>query len=83
MRMAWPFTVNALLFASGACVFPFFVLYYQSLGFSGTQIGLLTGITPLINTLSACRSTAPAGARPKQNWRTAREATESWILHYE
>jgi PPP family 3-phenylpropionic acid transporter len=53
MRMAWPFTVNALLFASGACVFPFFVLYYQSLGFSGTQIGLLTGITPLITLVCA------------------------------
>lgn len=53
MRMVWPFTVNVLLFASGACVFPFFVLYYQSLGFSGTQIGLITGITPLITLVSA------------------------------
>lgn len=27
---------------------PFLVLYYQDLGFSGTQIGLLTGIAPLV-----------------------------------
>jgi predicted MFS family arabinose efflux permease len=27
---------------------PFIVLYYQSLGFTGTQIGLLAGLTPLI-----------------------------------
>jgi PPP family 3-phenylpropionic acid transporter len=53
MRMVWPFTVNVLLFASGACVFPFFVLYYQSLGFTGTQIGLITGLTPLITLVSA------------------------------
>ncbi len=53
MRMVWPFSVNVLLFASGACVFPFIVLYYQSLGFSGTQIGLITGLTPLITLVSA------------------------------
>ena len=52
MRLAWPFTVNVLLFASGACIFPFFVLYYQSLGFSGPQIGLISGITPLITLVS-------------------------------
>ncbi len=53
MRLFWPFTVNVLLFASGACIFPFFVLHYQSLGFSGTQIGLITGITPLITLVAA------------------------------
>ena len=33
-------------------------------------------------TLSACRSTVRAGARPKRNWKTAREATENWISRY-
>ena len=53
MRNAWPFSVNVLLFASGACLLPFFVLYYQSLGFTGTQIGLLTGLTPLVMLVGA------------------------------
>jgi PPP family 3-phenylpropionic acid transporter len=48
MRKLWPFTFNFLLFAASAFVSPFMVLYYQGLGFTGTQIGLLTGITPLI-----------------------------------
>lgn len=48
MRKFWPFTFNILGFAAGASVLPFLVLYYQELGFTGTQIGLLTGITPLI-----------------------------------
>lgn len=52
MRLVWPFSVNFLLFASGACIFPFFVLYYQSIGFTGTQIGLIVGITPLISLVS-------------------------------
>ena len=33
-------------------------------------------------TLSACRSTVRAGARPKRNWKTAREATENWTWRY-
>ncbi len=53
MRKAWPFTFNFLLFAAIACVLPFLVLYYQELGFTGTQIGLLTGIAPLITFFSA------------------------------
>jgi PPP family 3-phenylpropionic acid transporter len=44
----WPFTFNFLLFSAGASVLPFVVLYYQELGFTGAQIGVITGITPLI-----------------------------------
>lgn len=36
-------------FAAWASITPFFVLYLQSLGFSGAQIGLVTGISPLIS----------------------------------
>ena len=36
-----------------AFVAPFLVLYYQSLGFSGAQIGVLTGLTPLVTMVSA------------------------------
>jgi len=53
MRKIWPFTFNFLLFAGIASVSPFIVLYYQGLGFAGTQIGLLTGVTPLITFFSA------------------------------
>jgi PPP family 3-phenylpropionic acid transporter len=53
MRKIWPFTFNFLLFAATACVSPFIVLYYQGLGFTGIQIGLLASITPLITFFSA------------------------------
>jgi MFS family permease len=32
---------------------PFFVLFYQGLGFSGTQIGLLTGVPPLVTLVAS------------------------------
>lgn len=60
MRKTWPFTLNFLLYASFAFVSPFFVLYYQRLGFTGAQIGLLTGITPLVTFFSAPLWTALA-----------------------
>ena len=46
------FTFFFLRFASGAAFRPYLVLYYQSLSFSGTQIGLLTGIIPLVSLAS-------------------------------
>ena len=52
LRKTWPFTFNVFLYAGFAFAWPFMVLYYQSLGFSGAQIGVLTGITPLITLLS-------------------------------
>ncbi|HEY43239.1 MAG TPA: MFS transporter [Anaerolineae bacterium] len=63
MRKIWPFTFNFLWFASFACVLPYLVLYYQALGFTGTQIGLLTGITPLITFFSAPFWTGLADAK--------------------
>ena len=53
MNKAWPFTLNFLIFAAVAFVAPFLVLYYQDLGFSGTQIGILAGLTPLVTMVSA------------------------------
>jgi PPP family 3-phenylpropionic acid transporter len=53
MRKLWPFTFYFLLCAATAFVSPFIVLYYQGLGFTGAQIGLLTGIVPLITLFSA------------------------------
>jgi PPP family 3-phenylpropionic acid transporter len=53
MTKFWLLTFNFLFFAGIACVSPFLVLYYQELGFTGGQIGLLTGITPLVTFFSA------------------------------
>lgn len=53
MNKIWPFTLNFLTFAAMAFVAPFLVLYYQGLGFSGAQIGVLTGLTPLVTMVSA------------------------------
>lgn len=53
MRKIWPFSFNVIVFASFAFVAPFIVLYYQDLGFTGTQIGILTGIVPLITLVGA------------------------------
>lgn len=52
MNKIWPFTFYFLLFAGVASVSPFIVLYYQELGFTGAQIGLLAGVAPLITFLS-------------------------------
>src|SRR5262245_41572950 len=53
MRAFWPFTFNLIIFSSFAFMVPFFVLYFQSVGLTGTQIGLLTGITPLVTLVAA------------------------------
>src|SRR5258705_2094438 len=42
---------------------PFFVLFYQRLGFNGAQIGLLTGIPPLITLVAAPFWTGVADAK--------------------
>ena len=52
MRKIWPFSFYFLYFAGIAAFAPYLVLFYQSKGLSGTQIGLLTGITPLVTLVS-------------------------------
>jgi len=53
MKKFWPFSFYFLYFAAFASLLPFFVLFYQQLGFNGTQIGLLTGVPPLITIFCA------------------------------
>lgn len=53
MKRIWPFTFYFLYFAAISSLMPFLVLFYQGLGFSGAQIGLLTGIPPLITLIAA------------------------------
>jgi PPP family 3-phenylpropionic acid transporter len=63
MKKIWPFTFYFLYFSAFAAALPFFVLYYQKLGFNGTQIGLLTGIPPLITLFASPFWTGLADAR--------------------
>ncbi|HEX6268675.1 MAG TPA: major facilitator superfamily domain-containing protein 6 [Anaerolineales bacterium] len=53
MKKIWPFSFYFLYFAAFASLLPFFVLFYQQLGFNGAQIGLLTGVPPLITLAGA------------------------------
>jgi MFS transporter, PPP family, 3-phenylpropionic acid transporter len=63
MKKIWPFTFYFLYFAAFSALLPFFVLFYQELGFDGTQIGLLTGIPPLITLVASPFWTGVADAR--------------------
>ena len=51
-NLVWPFSFYFLFYAGVAANFPYQVLYYQSLSFTGAQIGLLAGIAPLITLAS-------------------------------
>lgn len=53
MKRIVPFSFYFLYFAAFASLLPYFVLFYQSLGFNGAEIGLLTGIPPLITLFGA------------------------------
>jgi PPP family 3-phenylpropionic acid transporter len=53
MQKVWPFSLNFLFFAGVAFVLPFMVLYYQGLGLTGTEIGIILGLTPLITLFGA------------------------------
>lgn len=63
MKKIWPFTFYFLYFAAFASLMPFFVLFYQGLGFSGPQIGLLTGVPPLITLIATPFWTGLADSR--------------------
>lgn len=60
MKKIWPFSFYFLNYAAFAALIPFFVIFYQGLGFNGTQIGLLTGVPPLITLVCAPLGTALA-----------------------
>ncbi|RPJ28922.1 MAG: MFS transporter [Chloroflexi bacterium] len=63
MKKIWPFSFYFLYFAAFSSALPFFVLFYQGLGFNGAQIGLLTGIPPLITLVASPFWTGLADAR--------------------
>lgn len=51
-QLRWPFGFYFLLLAGVAAHGPYRVLYFQSLEFTGAQIGLLTGVAPLVTLIS-------------------------------
>jgi PPP family 3-phenylpropionic acid transporter len=53
MKKASAFTFYLLYYAAIASLGPFIVLYYRQLGFTGAQIGLLAGMSPLIMLVGA------------------------------
>ena len=53
MKKIYPFSFYLLYFGANACFLPYIVVYYQGLGFSGAQIGLLFAISPLISLVGA------------------------------
>lgn len=48
MKKIWPFSFYLLYFAGMSSLLPFLVIYYQQLNFNGAQIGILTGVPPLV-----------------------------------
>lgn len=53
MKRTSPFMFYLVYYAAAVFLQPFIILYFQDLGFTGAQIGLLAGMTPLIFMLSA------------------------------
>jgi PPP family 3-phenylpropionic acid transporter len=62
MRKITGFAYYFSFYGALACIMPFLVLYYQKLGFTGTQIGLLAGVAPLIRLVSGPLWTGMADA---------------------
>lgn len=47
-----PKAIYFFIFAAIASLFPFLVIHYRELGLSGTQIGILASLNPLVNVLT-------------------------------
>ncbi|NKQ35864.1 MAG: MFS transporter, partial [Chloroflexi bacterium] len=60
-------TFYFIFFAAAASLMPFLALYYQGLGLSGREIGLLAGIVPLATLISAAVWGAIADATHKHH----------------
>jgi len=62
MKRTFPFLFYLFYFAAAVFIQPNFVVYLQKLGFSGAQIGVLSGIVPLIIMVGAPLWTGVADA---------------------
>ncbi|GAB4579380.1 MAG: 3-phenylpropionate MFS transporter [Anaerolineales bacterium] len=65
MQKNWPysFLFYFLFFASASALIPYLALYYQNMGLSGAQTGLLTAVGPLISLVGAPLLTGFADSR--------------------
>ncbi len=63
MKRTWPFMFYLVYFAAAVFLQPNIVVYFQKLGFTGTQIGLLASLVPLIVMLGAPLWTGLADAK--------------------
>ncbi len=63
MRRLWPFTFYFLYFAALSAFQPYIVLYWQTIGLNGAQIGVVSFIIPLVIMLSSPLWTGMADAR--------------------
>src|SRR6185436_2368701 len=68
MKRIWPFTFYFLYFAALSSLMPFLVLFYQGLDFTGGQIGLLTGIPPLVTLVASPFWTGLADSKRWHKW---------------
>ena len=66
-------------YGAAAALTPFLTLYYQSLGLSGTQIGLLAGLVPLTGMLSGSLWSAAADATRRYRAVLLLAIAGSWV----
>lgn len=52
-KRVWAFLFYVFYFAAASGLYPFIALYYHDIGLSGTWIGLLTGLVPMIALIGA------------------------------
>ena len=65
MKKIWPFSFYFLFFAAASALIPYLALYYKNIGLSGAEIGILTGLGPLISLISSPVWTGVADARQR------------------
>jgi MFS family permease len=53
ISLPWAPPLYFLYYAAAATLLPFLTIYYQDLGLTGTQIGFLAGLPPLLSLVSA------------------------------
>jgi PPP family 3-phenylpropionic acid transporter len=63
MKRALPFTFYFAYFAAAAFLQPYIIVYFDTLGFSGAQIGVLAGMVPLVIMVGATLWTGLADAK--------------------
>ena len=53
VNKVWSFTAYFWTYAGFAAIVPLLVLFYEDLEFSGTQIGVLVGLPPIVTLVAS------------------------------